>query len=747
MSDEDQELPSGPLENPTGSYPPPPPETAAQLLPFDQLLWEHFEWLCLRVARLTGKPGRARRYGVRGQLQSGIDFYMTLANGRYVTYQCKRIKGVSPADIKAAVEEFLKRKRWSDVSDKFVFCTSEGAVGAELSDAIEAQGKRLAEQANGIEFEVWDADELSQTLKEHEDIVQDFFGPYWVEAFFGRTGSQTETLAALLQEVRTRPPARTQFVTHEWAPGRLKDLLESLREDDPETFGSLNDLLGSPPEKELVRAAAKVPPEWLRKADARVWDVFARTAESQGEWAAASEAWEQLAKRQSSLSARAGSLVSAAIAARMTENIDRYDKLIAQARAADDGHPRLVLEQLSEDTPPAEQLAIIRELDSEDPDDLAQIAARRTMGELLTPNVAAARVSLEEVKERLPDSILAASLSISLTAQEGRLAVMEHRSLDRAALLSAAAEAESVRQRLIKQVRWSESTRLVMLRADIYALLGERPAASKILMDALAEEQRTTEQKIVLASSAAERALDWELAREFLDGADETPTTTRLRLEIKEAIGTPAERKEALCGLDRMVREAGPEAEHAAFVRLAATLGQAPTPWSDQAAVYLKEHGYERAAVQAEAFYRLQDSGYEQAVEVIAPYSSAPWALATRLRLALSPHAPPEAAAEAAENLLAIGPSHAARIEAAQGFGRAKNFARARQELVSVARDRGAPDSARADAYEKLMHVVGDELGDWHFAFELHTEWIQVAPTDNRAPKWAPRIANRRSHG
>lgn len=76
--------------------------------------------------------------------------------------------------------------RWSDVSDKFVFCTSERTARTELADAIEHQGKRLAKR--GIAFEVWDADELSLLLKGHEDIVQDFFGAYWVEAFFGKTG-------------------------------------------------------------------------------------------------------------------------------------------------------------------------------------------------------------------------------------------------------------------------------------------------------------------------------------------------------------------------------------------------------------------------------------------------------------------------------------------------------------------------------------------------------------------------------
>jgi len=743
VSSQDREIPPSLLGAASGSHPPPPPRTAVQLLDFHRLAWEDFERLCLRLARLTGKFGRARLYGVPGQAQSGIDFYTTLPTGRYESYQCKRIAGVSPADIKSAVDKFVKRKRWSDVSDKLVFCTSERGVRTELTDAIEGQAKRLAKR--GIAFEVWDADELSLLLKEHEGIVQDFFGPYWVEAFFGRTGGQQETLEALREEIRAIPRMPTQFVTHEWASERLRALLELLRKDYPETFAKLNDQLGSPPDRELIRATAKAPPEWLRTADSRVWDVLARTAESQGEWSAASNAWERLSERQRTAFSRSGSLVSAAIAAKMAGEVARYEDLIARAEDADAKHPRLVLELMSEDTAPAERLAIIAKLDSEDPDDLAQIAAQRALAELLTPDVAAARISLQEVEERLPGSIMSASLSISLAAQKGRLAIMGHRALARAELLDAASEAESVRQRLIDQGRWLEATRMVMLRADIHAILGDRPMASRVLKGAREEEQRTTEQKIVLASSAAERALDWRLAQTFLDGAEETPTIARLRLEIKEAIGSPAEREEALLGLEEMVREDGPESAPAAFLRLAATLGPVSTPWSEEAANYLREHEHERAAVQAEAFYRLRKDGFEEALRILEPYGKAPWALATRLRVSLAPGVPPEVAVEAAENLLAIGPSHAARIEAAQGFGRAKDFARARQELVSVARDVGAPDAARADAYEKLMYVAGNELDDWDFALELYGEWVEVAPTDDRAPKWFPRIANRRS--
>jgi hypothetical protein len=51
----------------------------------------------------------------------------------------------------------------------------------------------------------------------------------------------------------------------------------------------------------------------------------------------------------------------------------------------------------------------------------------------------------------------------------------------------------------------------------------------------------------------------------------------------------------------------------------------------------------------------------------------------------------------------------------------------ASQLLTRVARDPGAPDPARADACEKLMHVAGNELMDWDFTAEIYELWMNFA--------------------
>src|SRR6186997_122867 len=70
-----------------------PVETRKQELPFDQLAWEDFERLCLRLARKEAGVEHCQLYGTRGQDQGGIDLYARQISGRkYRVYQCKREK-------------------------------------------------------------------------------------------------------------------------------------------------------------------------------------------------------------------------------------------------------------------------------------------------------------------------------------------------------------------------------------------------------------------------------------------------------------------------------------------------------------------------------------------------------------------------------------------------------------------------------------------------------------------------------
>ncbi|MGA8576051.1 MAG: NACHT domain-containing protein [Candidatus Cybelea sp.] len=169
------------LEVPDESLTAPPVVTRAQELPFEQLSWENFERLCLRLAREEVTVSGCWQYGARGQSQDGIDLYgSTLNASEYVVYQCRRTKQVTAAQIKRVVKD-IDQGSWGCRASRIVLCTRANTNNTNLREEIERQRNSLAGQ--GKLFEVWDGSELSLRLKKSVELVDDFFGREWAEIF------------------------------------------------------------------------------------------------------------------------------------------------------------------------------------------------------------------------------------------------------------------------------------------------------------------------------------------------------------------------------------------------------------------------------------------------------------------------------------------------------------------------------------------------------------------------------------
>lgn len=189
------ETPSWLLTPATGGDIPPPVQTHSQLLPLGQLGWDDFERICFRLLR-TQVVGavRATIYGAPGQAQHGIDMYAVAATSPdgapdarpYVTLQSRRIINVTQANLQKGVDDFLEEK-WADNSQKFIYATSSSARSKHLLDKVEELATRLGQQS--IAFEVWDQERISEMLKEHPALVNDFFGRSWVTAFCGENAA------------------------------------------------------------------------------------------------------------------------------------------------------------------------------------------------------------------------------------------------------------------------------------------------------------------------------------------------------------------------------------------------------------------------------------------------------------------------------------------------------------------------------------------------------------------------------
>nr|WP_319393779.1 NACHT domain-containing protein [uncultured Desulfobacter sp.] len=191
----------------------PPTVSREQLLPLNTLSWENFERLCFRLAHRDGEVEDARMYGERGQAQEGIDLYVRCTNGDYTTWQCKRYQAIKASDIENAVTKFLSGD-WASRTKIFRLAVAPSLNATGLAEEIERQRTRC--NSANITFEPLDQNHLSLMLKDHPDLVDDFFGRSWVEAFNGpnATASLFQRKLNREQKLNARRFLQTLYVTH-----------------------------------------------------------------------------------------------------------------------------------------------------------------------------------------------------------------------------------------------------------------------------------------------------------------------------------------------------------------------------------------------------------------------------------------------------------------------------------------------------------------------------------------------------
>src|SRR5689334_17696816 len=179
-------LPSYVTAAPSDAIPDPPVGTRAQVLPLGKLSWPDFERLCLRLIEAQGEVIDARLYGEPGEKQEGIDFFARRTDGTLAVYQCRRVKGMTSADIAKAISDF-RSGDWADQAAAFGICTSANLSSTARAKAVE-EG-RAALSKRGKELETWDVNRLSLKLKEEPRLVDDFFDRPWVVRFNGQSAA------------------------------------------------------------------------------------------------------------------------------------------------------------------------------------------------------------------------------------------------------------------------------------------------------------------------------------------------------------------------------------------------------------------------------------------------------------------------------------------------------------------------------------------------------------------------------
>ena len=170
------------LLTPSNSKINPPINTKKSDLPIEDLGWEDFEKLCLKLVEIDNSIDDCEIYGIKGQKQNGIDIFAKQDNGKYSSAQCKKYKSLSVANFTKAVNLF-KKETWYLKSDEFIFCTTFKMNKTQLQDKFNLLKTEL--KKDGVKLVKWDKIQICKILKSHPQIVYDFFGRQWVELFNG----------------------------------------------------------------------------------------------------------------------------------------------------------------------------------------------------------------------------------------------------------------------------------------------------------------------------------------------------------------------------------------------------------------------------------------------------------------------------------------------------------------------------------------------------------------------------------
>jgi hypothetical protein len=186
--------------------------TRPQVLPFGELTWENFERLCYRLAGQSERIEYVARYGRSGQAQQGIDLFARLTSGKYEVWQAKRYESITAGEIKTIIDTF-RAGTWAAKSEQLVLAVQASLADTKVQDAIEREAAALKDI--GITLIPRGGEELSDILKDHPELVDDFFGRGWVEAFLGSEAA--EKLGARLdgaEFARVRTQVRKYYDAH-----------------------------------------------------------------------------------------------------------------------------------------------------------------------------------------------------------------------------------------------------------------------------------------------------------------------------------------------------------------------------------------------------------------------------------------------------------------------------------------------------------------------------------------------------
>jgi len=518
--------------------------------------------------------------------------------------------------------------------------------------------------------------------------------------------------------------------------------MKALAEVDVEAFGWLQNRLSSNEPYGVQALIQEWPIELIEGPNELVVAVI-REAEAKGLWPEATKAWMKHAERATESETRADRLVRAAIDADVGGDTELREELLQEAEGLDPECVRLKLVQLDDSLAPGEQLESLDELDTDDPALASLIAAQRSLNFLLLAEIDGAEAALSEAAKLEPDSIAVGIARINLEVQKARLALTGDRPFVMADVLKARDDSLDLRRKLVDMKRFEESSRLLMLAADVMAVLQDREAAQVLLERAVPEEFESAPSGAEVLGDAALRVAAPELALRFTEHATETDSIVRIRATAEVDLPGP-QRKSALERLEELAEAGGPESEYAAASRLIACLPPVEAEWSEYAASVLAQGPHHLMATKLRilTMTRIDPEG---AKRLALEQPAEAWAAELRLRVG-GLIEDTTLMKEAASEFYGHGPDAAGLLLISKGFAKIGDLERAGDTLVGLVHDPNSPPQVRSDAYDTLMSTLADR-DSWGEARKIWTEWADFATKECRTafPRisaWQVRVAH-----
>jgi len=538
-------------------------------------------------------------------------------------------------------------------------------------------------------------------------------------------------------------PATLRVLVLEDVPSWERKAISRLASSDPDALSWLQAEVGEPADPERVVALIDNWPEELDRGTFDLAHALARQAERGARWHAAAEVWVRLANRATGAE-RADHLVSAAVDAGVAGEPERYTALLSQAEAADPEAPRLRLVRLDEidlDQSPSEKLQALEELSSDVPAIASLISVQRARAAMLIPDLELAEQHLRRASELDTESPALTSMRINLPIQRARIALHEDRDFPLAETLNAKDDALAHRNELMSMGRWEESSRMLMLAADVPALLRDFAGARDIIKQAVPEELAVGDGAIVLGEAALRVAAP-DIALTLTAHAERNEAIRRIRAAATIDLLNMAD-PESLQELRSIALAGGRESQNAAFARLVACLPPIAASWDEQVAEVITGVGAERF-VPSLRIYNLAATGQpEQARALAAELPDTSWAAELQLRVT-GPHGSPSALVEAAEKFLLFGPDASGRLLAATALKTTGRADRACEILVTIAHETNTSPTIRSDAFAMLVEALA-ERERWDRARSEFEGWKQLARQvpnqDERISEWEVQIA------